>query len=101
MTHFLFEYLTGGHIGKIVDTNEIKMPACWKLWTVSNGYSHTHGIGWSVAHTPVKRLPKKSLASRRQKRTKNRLVKKFPLFAEEFYEEDLKRRPEYFAGERK
>ena len=50
--------------------------------------------------TPIKRLSAETLARRRKSRLRNQLVKKVPLFADELYELELSRRPDFFAGVR-
>ena len=57
-------------------------------------------ICWNSNPAPIKRISKESLAKRRKTRTKNRLEKKFPLFADELFERELADRPSHFEGER-
>ena len=57
-------------------------------------------ICWNSNPAPIKRISQESLAKRRRTRTKNRLAKKFPLFADELFERELASKPAHFNGER-
>jgi len=57
-------------------------------------------ICWNSNPPPIKPLSQESLAKRRKTTTRNRLAKKFPLFADELFERELAERPAHFAGER-
>jgi hypothetical protein len=56
---------------------------------------------WSLAvgfiEAPRRELPLASKQSMRRKRLKTRLEKKYPLFADQFYEEALAEKPEYYG----
>lgn len=56
-------------------------------------------IGWSSDAPPPKRWPKATLARVRRQRLRRRLERKFPLIADQLYEDELAARPEYFAAE--
>ena len=66
-----------------------------KLWVAGEVV-----ICWNSNPAPIKRISQESLAKRRKSRTKNRLEKKFPLFAEELFERELAEKPDHFAGVR-
>lgn len=51
---------------------------------------------WAYDAPEVRKLSAKSLGSRRRKRMENRLKKKFPLFADELMETELKTRTEHY-----
>lgn len=57
-------------------------------------------ICWNSNCAPIKKLSQDSLARRRKTRTRNKLQKKFPLFAEELFERELKEKPDHYAGVR-
>jgi hypothetical protein len=48
--------------------------------------------------SPSKQLSEKTLKSIRRKRLKNRVEKKYPLFADEFFEDEIKNKTDYFEG---
>lgn len=56
------------------------------------GYS----VYWSAVMSPSKQLSEKTLKSIRRKRLKNRVEKKYPLFADEFFEDEIKNKTDYF-----
>lgn len=58
------------------------------------GYS----VYWSAVMKPSKQLPEKSLKSIRRKRLQSRVEKKYPLFADQFLEDEIKNKPDYFEG---
>jgi hypothetical protein len=53
---------------------------------------------WSAVMKPSKQLPEKTLKSIRRKRLQSRIENKYPLFADQFLEEELKSKPDYFEG---
>lgn len=53
---------------------------------------------WQAVEKQVKRLPKDRLALVRQKRLRRRMEKKYPLLAEWMIEQELAKRPEFYAG---
>ena len=57
-------------------------------------------ICWNGIYPERRKLSKEGLASVRQKRLRRRLERKFPLFADALFEEELAKKPEFFAGER-
>jgi len=64
---------------------------------------HTIGDGYTlyiqyVPEAPVKEMDKEKLASIRKKRLKRRLQAKYPLFAEQFEQEEMAKRAEYYEG---
>lgn len=56
-------------------------------------------ISWCAITKPPKRLSKDTLKSRRRKLLKNKLDKNYPLFSDQFYQEDLQNKSDYFNGE--
>jgi len=64
---------------------------------------HTIGDGYCVTIqsvvTPSRQLPPATLAGIRKKRTRRRIEKKYPMFAEQFIEESMVNNPSYFAGQ--
>lgn len=62
------------------------------------------GSGWAHYISFIEEEPRRlSLASKqslRRKRLKSRLEKKHPLFADQFYEEALAEKPEYYGATR-
>ena len=68
-----------------------------------NGLGLTPGCGYSIGitpHTPPPRRWSKETKGRvRKKRLESRLAKRLPLFAEQFAQAEISRRPQYFAGE--
>ncbi len=60
------------------------------------------GTGWAhcvgFVMPPRRELPLASKQSIRRKRLKARLEKKYPLFADQFYDEALQARPEYYGA---
>ena len=63
-----------------------------------------YGAGWcvSVAHIadkPKVKWSNEAKGRNRRRRLKQRLQKKYPLFWQPFYEQDLAERPEYYNGE--
>jgi hypothetical protein len=65
---------------------------CWKA---NEGYS----VYIRHVPPPVKRLGKEQLAKLRRGRLERRMREKYPLFAEEFIQAELKKKPGYYAGE--
>lgn len=71
-------------------------PEILKLWVPGAGYS----IGWElVTQQPIKRWSREAKSKARIRNLRRRLEQKFPLFAESFIEEELQRRPAYYAAE--
>lgn len=60
----------------------------------TSGYS----VYWSAVMAPSRQLPEKTLKSIRMKRLQRRVENKYPLFADQFFEDELKRKPDYFEG---
>ena len=65
---------------------------------------HTFGLGsgWALSCSPLQEPPKRKLSEnqkRSMRRTKlyNRLLKSDPLFAEQFYDEKIATKPEYYG----
>ncbi|WP_245274509.1 theronine dehydrogenase [Mesorhizobium sp. L2C066B000] len=59
------------------------------------GYS----IGWElVTQQPIRRWSPEAKAKARRRNMRKRLEKKVPLFADMFEQDELARRPDYFAG---
>lgn len=63
------------------------------------------GDGWSlcwelVSQKPVRRWSQEARAKVRQRNLRQRMEKKFPLFAEDFIAAEIASRPDYFAGAR-
>jgi hypothetical protein len=63
---------------------------------------HVPGDGWCISWGSVSTLPRKlsqeTLASVRQQRLARRVAAKYPLLADQIVEEELARRPAYYAG---
>lgn len=55
-------------------------------------------VYWSAVMAPPKQLPEKTLKSIRRKRLQRRIEKKYPLFADQFLEDEIKSKPDYFEG---
>lgn len=80
-------------VGEIIaEGTEAEVAPYWKAGEVA--------ICWTYDQDPPKQLSKESLASVRQKRLRRKLDKKHPLFAAQLFEEELKRNPDFYAGER-
>ena len=63
---------------------------------LGNGYSEH----WSLEEeSQYKPWPKERKAEQRKRNLRKRLENKAPLFADELYEKEVDRRPEYFKGE--
>lgn len=69
-------------------------PEILKAHVPGSGY----GIYWSAVSAIPKKLPQDKLASVRQKRLRRRMEEKYPLFAEQFIDEEMQKRPEFYAG---
>ncbi len=70
-------------------------PEVLELWVPGAGYS----IGWElVTQQPIRRWSTEAKAKARRRNLRKRLDKKVPLFADMFEQEELARRPDYFAG---
>jgi hypothetical protein len=63
---------------------------------------HIPGDGWCISggavSTPPRQLSQETLASVRRQRLVRRVAAKYPLLAEQIVEEELARRPAYYAG---
>jgi len=65
------------------------------LWVAGSGYC----ISWElVTQKPIRRFSAEAKAKIRRRNLRHRLQKKVPLFADIFEQEELARRPSYFAG---
>lgn len=65
------------------------------LW-VRGGYA----IGWElVTQQPIRRWSREAKSKARIRNLRRRLEQKYPLFAETFIQEELARRPGYYAAE--
>lgn len=64
------------------------------LSTLGDGY----GISFVFLSEPPKQRPPEVLASLRKQRAQKRIEKKYPLFADQFMQAELERKPEYYAG---
>ena len=53
---------------------------------------------WSPVMKPSKQVPEGTLRSIRRKRLERRVENKYPLFADEFIQEELERKSEYYDG---
>jgi hypothetical protein len=70
-------------------------PEIKELWVAGGGYC----ISWElVSQKPIKRWSAEAKARTRRRNLRQRLEKKVPLFADIFEQEELARRPDYFAG---
>ena len=60
------------------------------------------GDGWAVVHQclarEVRKLPVETLARVRRKRLERRMRRKYPLLADLMIEEEMRKKPEYYAG---
>jgi len=65
-------------------------------------FEYTPGGGYSyfIQHVtpPLKQLPPKTLASVRRKRVERRIRRKYPLLADYLLEEEIAKKPDYYAG---
>lgn len=65
-------------------------------------FPFSHGGGYSVTSShvpfPARVLPQSSLASIRRKKLEARIKEKYPMFSEQFLDEELKRKPDYYNG---
>lgn len=67
-----------------------------RQWSPGCGYA----VCWElVSQKPIRRWSPEARARVRRRNLANRLQRKVPLFARLFYEAELERRPEYFAGD--
>ncbi|MCR5943972.1 hypothetical protein FG152_24685 [Ochrobactrum sp. XJ1] len=58
-----------------------------------------YAITWElVMQRPIRRWSREARSRVRQRNLKNRIDKKFPLFAEIFIASELEKRPDYYAG---
>jgi hypothetical protein len=55
-------------------------------------------VSWSAVMAPPKQLSKESLKSVRTKRLKRRMEKKYPLFADQLVDAEMKNNPDYYDG---
>lgn len=55
-------------------------------------------VYWSPIMKPTNQLPESTLKSIRRKRLKRRVENKYPLFADEFIQEELENKTEYYEG---
>lgn len=66
------------------------------LFVPGSGYS----IGWElVTQKPIRRWSREAKARARLRNLRRRIEKRYPLFAEAFIQDELQRRPAYFAAE--
>lgn len=71
-------------------------PEIMELWVPGAGYS----IGWElVTQQPIRRWSPEAKGKARRRNLRKRLEKKVPLFADMFEQDELARRPSYYAGE--
>jgi hypothetical protein len=67
-----------------------------ELWVPGAGYS----IGWElVTQQPIRRWSREAKSRARMRNLRQRMERKFPLFAETFIRDELERRPAYYAAE--
>jgi len=63
---------------------------------------HVIGSGWVISwcpiDAPIKSLSQQALAAVRQKRLARRVKAKYPLLADQIIEEELAKKPDYYAG---
>jgi hypothetical protein len=55
-------------------------------------------ITWSAVMAPPRQLTEDALKSVRQKRLKRRMEKKYPLFADQLVDAEMKKKPDYYEG---
>lgn len=71
-------------------------PEIMQLWKPGEGYA----ICWElVTQRPIRRWSREAKSKARIRNLRRRMEKKFPLFAEAFIQEELSRRPQYYAAE--
>jgi hypothetical protein len=71
-------------------------PEIMSLWIPGAGYS----IGWElVTQQPIRRWSREAKARARVRNLRQRMAKRYPLFAEMFIEQEMQRRPAYYAAE--
>jgi hypothetical protein len=65
-----------------------------KYHQIGDGY----GVYISSVKSPYKTLSIEKLAVIRKKRLQRRMLKKYPLFADQFIKEETERKPDYYMG---
>lgn len=70
-------------------------PEFAQLHTLGDGYGTQYTF---PALTAPRELSPETLASVRKKRTSRRIQAKYPLFADQFIQAELDRKPDYYAG---
>lgn len=67
-----------------------------ELWEAGSGW----GICWEmIDQGPVRRWSREAKARVRQRNLRKRMEQKFPLFAETFIADEIKKRPDYYSAE--
>lgn len=77
-----------------LNSREVPQEFC-NLHKLGDGY----GNSFTFLSCTVKKLPKETLSSIRKKRLIRRMEKKYPLFAEQFIQEEISLKQDYYAGE--
>ncbi len=62
------------------------------------GLGNGYGLFWRPVSSPPKQVPPEKLAKIRRRRTERRIQEKYPLFADQFVNEELMKKPDYYAG---
>lgn len=62
------------------------------------GIGKGYGLCWRAVEETPRQLSPEVLANVRRKRVERRIRNKYPLFADQFIEEELLRKPDYYAG---
>lgn len=70
-------------------------PDLQALCSPGDGYK----VCWSAVEALPRKQPKNKLALTRQNRLRRRMEKKYPLFAEMMIEQEMEKRPSFYAGE--
>jgi hypothetical protein len=80
----------------IVPRGEKCPPEIMALWVPGAGYA----VCWElVTQRPIRRWSPEAKAAARLRNLRQRMERKFPLFAEGFIADELARRPGYFSAE--
>lgn len=62
------------------------------------GFGSGYSLHWRPISTPPEPKTPQKLAKIRRQRLERRIQKKYPLFADQFIQEELERKPDYYAG---
>lgn len=83
---------------QLATTNEAEARALHAWFGLGSGWAFNVHVALRQPG-PSRRWSKERKAETRRRNLRRRIERKFPMFAETFYQEELAKRPEYYAGE--